>query len=451
MSSQEPQLARKLTLPSLIAFGVAYMSPGIVVSTFGVISVASNGAAPTAYAITTMAMLLTALSYSKMARLFPTSGSVYNYTRKMLGSRIGFLAGWAILLDYFFLPMVAWLIQATYLHTQFPAVPLWGWLALNIVVTTAINIYGVALADRVNRTLLALSITVLVALVAFCVYYLAGHNTGAPTAGFWSPAASLPVVAGGAAIAAYSFLGFDAVSTLAEETRRPERTVPRGIVGTVLVGGLIFVIISFLLQWVHPGSSFTNPDSAGYALATLIGGSNFANVINIAGVVGGFASGLAIQASTSRLLYVMGRDGALPKRFFGYLHPRFRTPVWNLLLIGAIAMIALALDLATAQSFINFGAFLGFTLVNLCVITYFIRQARHGTRRSVFGYLLLPLAGAAVDVYLLTKLSAAAIYLGIGWLILGTIYLTVITRGFRTTPPELSPTSEKPPPTEVAS
>ncbi|GAB3003787.1 APC family permease [Amycolatopsis acidiphila] len=442
MSTEDTRLTARLTLPGVVVFGLSYMAPAIVVSTFGVIAVATHGAAPSGYLLATIAMLLTALSYGKMARIFPVSGSVYTYARKMLDPRVGFLAGWAILLDYFFLPMVAWLIQSVYLNAQFPAVPVWAWLVVNIVLTTGINILGLVVADRVNRTLMALTIAGLVVLVAFCVHYLATSSHASAGQAFFSPASGFSAISAGAAIAAYSFLGFDAVSTLSEETRNPRRTIPRAIVLTVLAGGVLFVGISFVMQWVHPGARFDDPSSAGYAMSTLVGGKAFADVINIVTLIGGFASGLTIQASTSRLLYVMGRDGVLPRRFFGHLHRKLRTPVPNLLLIGAAALLALNLSVETATSFINFGAFLGFMLVNLCVIAYFVRQRRTGGRPSVFGHVLVPLAGAAVDVYLLTQLSSIARYLGLGWLALGVVYLAVLTRGFRKAPPEFELTDQ---------
>src|SRR3954452_22138303 len=216
-------LVPRLGLLSVVVFGIAYMSPNVVVSTFGVIAGASSGAAPMAYLIATLAMTLTALSYGKLARRYPASGSVYTYARRLLDARIGFLAGWAILLDYFFLPMVAWLIQALYMHVQFPGLPVWAWLVVNIAVTTAINALGIVLADRINKVLLAVIVIGLVALVAVCVHHLGGSSAAAGGHALWNPATSIGAVTAGAAIAAYAFLGFDAVSTLSEEVRDPRR------------------------------------------------------------------------------------------------------------------------------------------------------------------------------------------------------------------------------------
>ncbi|MBP0457801.1 APC family permease [Streptomyces montanisoli] len=433
-----PALAARLGLLSVVLFGVAYMSPSIVMTTFGVISSTSGGAAPTAYVVATVAMLITALSYGKMARILPASGSAYTYAREMIDSRVGFLVGWAILLDYFFLPMVAWLIQSLYLNAQFPAVPVWGWLIANIVVTTGINILGTVLADRVNKVLMGLTVAGIAAFVVMCLHHLGGGSAGSAAAPLWSGHVTVGAVSAAAAIAAYSFLGFDAVSTLSEETVDAGRTIPRGIVLTVLAGGLVFVVVAYVMQWVHPGGHFADESTASYTMSVLVGGRTFADVVNVVVLIGGFASGLAIQASTSRLMYVMGRDGVLPRRFFGRLHARLKTPVLNLLLVGAAAFIALSLSLATATSFINFGAFTAFTMVNVCVVAHFVRNRGTGAGLPLFGHVVLPVLGAAVDVYLLTQLSSTAIWLGAGWLALGIVYLVALTRGFRRPPPAMN-------------
>ena len=438
MSQTPSQLVPKLSLPSIVVFGLAYMAPGIVVSTFGIIAATSRGAAPTAYIVATVAMALTALSYGKMARTYPASGSVYTYARKLLDPRIGFLAGWAILLDYFFLPMVAWLIQSLYMNVEFPVLPVWGWLVVNIVATTLVNVLGIVIADRVNKVLLSLTVLGLVALVVVCVHRITGTAAIGGAHAMWNPATSLTAVTAGAAVAAYSFLGFDAISTLSEEVRDARRNVPRGILLTVIIGGGIFFLIALLMQWVHPGGAFADESTAGYAVMVDVGGKNFADVLNVVSLLGGFASCVAVQASTSRLMYVMGRDGVLPRRAFGYLHPKFRTPIFNLVLIAVVALFAMKLSLGTATSFINFGAFLAFSLVNICVIAAWVRHRRTGRRMGIFSYVVLPTAGAVVDLYLITKLSHTAVMLGLGWLVLGFAYLCVLTRGLRQSPPEFS-------------
>ncbi|PSS43149.1 Putrescine importer PuuP [Arthrobacter woluwensis] len=437
MSTENVKLTPRLSLTSVVVFGLAYMAPGIVISIFGIIALTSNGTAPTAFALATAAMFLTALSYAKMAKAFPTSGSAYVYARRTLDSRVGFLVGWAILLDYLFLPTVAWLFQSFYLAAQFPAIPVWGWLLLNAGLTTIINILGIVLADRVNKVLLLITVLLIVLFLAYCLAYLSGNPPASFTDPIWNPGMTIGAISSAAAIAAYSFLGFDAVSTLSEETKNSKRNIPRAIVLVVLIGGSIFVVVSYIMQLVHPGAQFEDPATAAYAMQILIGGQFYANAANLVSIIAAFASGLAIQASTSRLLYVMGRDGVLPRRLFGRLNPRTKTPIFNLVLVGVISLLALNLSLDIATSFINFGAFLAFAVVNLCVIAYFFRTRGNGPRRSIIGYIIIPLAGAAVDIYLLTQLSPIAIIIGCCWLGLGIIYLAFLTKGFRKEPPEM--------------
>ncbi|MFE4229990.1 APC family permease [Arthrobacter sp. NPDC056886] len=432
-------LATRLSLVGVVLFGLSYMSPSIVMQTFGIISGTSGGAAPSAYLIAMGAMLLTALSYGKLARVFPTSGSAYTYAGRLLGRHVGFVVGWSILLDYFFLPVVAWLVQSLYLNAQFPEVPIWAWLLINAGLTTLVNILGITMIDRVNRVLLVLAIAVVAAFVAVCVVYLGGSDAPplAVTDAFWNSTATFGTIVAAASIAAYSFLGFDAVSTLSEETHNPKRNIPRGIIMTVLIGGTFFTLVAFVMQLVHPGGIFENESTVGYTMSVQVGGTAFADVLNILQILGGFAGCVVIQASATRLMYVMGRDGVLPRRFFGYLHPKFRTPILNILLVGAASFLAIGLSLETAASLINFGAFLAFAMVNICVVSYFVRCRRNGTSVSILGFLIFPLGGAAVDIYLLLNLGPNALTLGVGWLVIGLIYLAVLTRGFRRKPPEL--------------
>lgn len=316
--------------------------------------------------------------------------------------------------------------------------PVGVWLVSTIVVTTAINVLGIVLADRVNKALMAVTFVTLAVLAGVCLHHVAGHPTPLAQA-FWNSGSSASAVVAAAAIAAYSFLGFDAVTTLSEETIRPQGTIARAVVLIVVIGGLLFVAMGLVLQWAHPGGQFGNADSAGYEVARTVGGAGFAGVVNIATIASFVASGLAVQASTSRLLHVMGRDAVLPRAFFGRLHPKLRTPVPALLLIGAVGLLGLAVDVEEAMSFINFGAFLGFTLVNLAVIGHFFAHRHDSPRPSAFGHLVLPAAGAVVTVFLLTQLGTTALVLGLIWLALGAVHLVVLTRGLRRPVPEFGP------------
>lgn len=438
MSQPVKKLIPQLNLAGLVVFGVSYMAPAVVIAIFGVIAVTSVGASAMAYLAATVAMILTALSYGKLARTYPESGSIYTYARRTIGSHLGFLSGWVILLDYMFLPMVAWLITGLYFSAQFPFLPGWAWGLIVIAFCTVTNIVGLKLADRFNRVLLFLTFVGVLALIGFGIAFAAESGNSVSVA-IWPEGATVGAVTAAAAIAAYSFLGFDAVSTLSEETKDPKRTVPRGIVLVVLTGGVIFVLTSFVMQWAHPGLEFDNVDTAGFEVLTVIGGPVFAGLINSTVLIGGLASCLAVQASGSRLLFVMGRDGVFPRKVFGFLHDRFRTPVFNLLLIAAIGIVGQFLTVGDATSLVNFGAFLAFTVANVCVFAlWYKNRASMPLRTHFFGYLIIPVLGAAVDIYLLFQLSPIAHIIGGSWLLIGIIYVAVLTRGFTRPAPSMS-------------
>ncbi|OXN01099.1 APC family permease [Bifidobacterium vansinderenii] len=438
-----PQLQRTMGLRSIVLLGLAYMCPIIVLGTFGVISATSHGATAMSYAAATIAMLFTAGSYGRMAVLHPEAGSAYTYVGKTISRKLGFLVGWAVLLDYMFLPMVVWLIGASYLAAKFPAVPIWAWVLGFIVLTTAINIVGLSVADKINFALMTFQAIVIITFVGLSIRSVVtgdGASALVSAGPFLGDGSSLSAVVAGGAIAAYSFLGFDAVTTLSEETRDPKKTMPRAILLIAAVGGLIFIGVSYFTQLVHPGGVFIDESSAAYEIAAQIGGNLFTSVF-IAGLCfGQFTSGIATQASASRLLYVMGRDGVLPKKFFGRLSAKFDTPVLSILLVAAIGLIAMFLDVATSTSFVNFGAFTSFTLVNVCVIVAYLKADAEQRKEYLPGgalrNILLPILGALFCLYLLVHLDIHALILGLSWLAIGVVILAVLTGGFKHNPPE---------------
>lgn len=433
------RLQRTLSLGSVVLFGIAYMTPIIVLGTFGILAQTTNGMVPAAYLAALVAMFFTAMSYGRMAAAFPVAGSAYSYVRKAISPRLGFIAGWAVLLDYLFLPMAIWLIGAAYLGSAFPAVPQPVWVLTFIVVTSLINVVGLKLANTVNALLMIVQFLVLAAFVALSIHYVGGDASQPlwTLSPFFNGDMQMPLIMSGAAIACYSFLGFDAVSTLTEETRDPRRTIPKAIMLITLIGGLIFVSVSYFVQRAHPAFVFESVDSAAYEIARNIGGDIFVTIFLIGLVVGQFASGLSAQASGSRLLFAMGRDGVLPKSLFGRLSERFGTPVNSILLCAVVALLALKLDVTTSTSFINFGAFLAFSLVNLSVIFhYWLGGEKRGLREVVL-FLIFPLIGMLADLWLMISLDRLAIILGVSWLVIGLVYLAWLTGGFRKQPPEM--------------
>lgn len=432
-------LKRSLKLSHVVILGLGYLTPMTVFDTFGIVSQETGGHVPMAYLLALVAMLFTASSYGKMVKEFPVAGSAYSYTRNTINPHVGFLVGWLSLLDYLFLPMINVLLTKIYGSAAFPEVPGWMWVVGATLILTLINIMGANITANFNSLLVLFQVCVTVIFVILAYRAVAGGlGTGevVTAAPFVSPTMSFSTLMTGASLLCFSFLGFDAVSTFTEEAIEPKKTIPRGIFLTALIGGLIFITASYFGTAAFPDVSiFENPEAPSPEIAAALGGAFFKAIFLAGALVASIASGLASLTSTSRLLYAMGRENVLPKRLFGYVSPRFRTPVVNIIVVGIFCMSALFLKLEQAISFINFGALIAFTFVNLCVITHFIIRKKMRGPKAMFNYLLSPLVGASFVGYLWYNLDMHSLTLGLIWAALGILYLVITTRGFKKKPP----------------
>ena len=416
-------LKKTLGLGGLILFGLAYMTPMIVFGTYGVIYEESGGQVATSYLMAMVAMLFTAIAYAVMAKRIPESGSSYGYVTKVFGDKLGFLVGWVILLDYLFLPMVIWLIGGVYLEAYAPSVPSWFWLMAFIALTTVLNIVGFGVAKKVNLVLMILQLAVIIAFCAMAITIIGDQPVENPVL----PDMNLAFV--GAAIACYSFLGFDAVSTMAEDTQDPQKNVPKAIIWVTLLGGTIFAGASYILGAAFPDISLFASDSAAADMATQIGGIAFSSIFVATLVVAQFTSGVSAQAGASRLLFAMGRDGVLPSKVFGVLHDKFHTPWISIVIVGLVGLLALKMDITTSTSFINFGAFLAFIFVNLCAVVTYLRMApTERTLTTGLTHLVAPALGVICIAKLLVSLDSHAITLGMCWLAVGAALMVFLTK-----------------------
>ncbi|URN88523.1 MAG: APC family permease [Pseudomonas protegens] len=432
-SAQSTSLRRILGLPALVFFGLVYMVPLTVFTTYGVVTQLTGGRTAAAYVITLLAMIFTALSYSVMVKKYPIAGSAYSYASLSFGPGIGFLAGWSLLLDYLFLPMINYLVIGLFLNLAFPAVPAWVFVVATISLVTLLNIRGIGSVSSMSNLIVCAQMVFVVVFVALVVRQLAGAESldlSAPWVGDGSQDGLLPLMAG-AAVLCLSFLGFDAVSTLAEETRDPRRDIPRAIVITTLGAGLLFILLAMTSQLAFPGSSFKDADSAASEVMLHAGGRFLEMFFTATYVAGAAGSALASQASVSRILFSMGRDGILPRRVFGTLSERYKTPVVAIVLVSLVSLLAVVIDLTTLASMISFGALVAFSVVNLAVIKSHLGQGQPRSTARLLQYGLLPLIGFALIAWLWTSLSALTLGIGLAWFALGLLYLGIHTRGFR--------------------
>jgi amino acid transporter len=435
----EGRLQRALGLPSLVLFGLVYMVPLTVFTTYGIVTETTGGRLPVAYIVTLVAMVFTAVSYARMSSAYPVAGSAYTYSQKSFGAPIGFLTGWSLLLDYLFLPMINYLVIGIYLAAAFPAIPAWVFIVAAIAIVTVLNIVGIVSVARANFLIIAIQTLFIGTFVVLAVGKLFGHGSidvAAPFTGDGTVGGASPIFAG-AAVLCLSFLGFDAVSTLSEEARAPKRDVPRAILIATVLSGLIFIALSYVSQLVYPSNKFADVDSGSLDVMTAAGGQFLSTFFTAAYVAGALGSALTSQASVARILYAMGRDGILPRRVFGHVSERYSTPVYVILVVSAISLLAVVIDLATLASLISFGALVAFSAVNLSVIKHYFIDVRERQGGQLLASLVIPLIGFILTVWLWTSLSGLTLVIGLCWLAIGFIWLLGVTRGFRRPTPVL--------------
>lgn len=431
-----PSLRRVMGIPSLVAFGLAYMVPMTIFTTYGVITTLTEGHLPAAYVVTLVAMLFTACSYAFLVGVIPAAGSAYSFAQRVLGDHVGFVTGWTLMLDYILLPLINYLLIGLYLNAQFPVVPSWVFVLAAIVLVTVLNVIGIMVIRNANMVLVAFQVVFAAVFLGLAAWKVpSGQSLLEP---FYSPDMSMAPVVSGAAVLCLSFLGFDAVSTLAEEARDPRRTVPRAILLTTLIGGAFFVVVSWAGHLVRPDwQDFTSPDAAALEIMQTLGGNLMIAFFLAAYISGATASALASQASVSRILFAMGRDGVLPRAVFGRLSRRYRTPVGAIAVVSAISLGALVVDLDLVASVISFGALFAFSLVNLSACKHFLVDEHRRGAGAVVKYGVVPATGFLLTIWLWTSLSGAAFSVGLVWLAAGLVYLAVMTRGFRAAPPRV--------------
>jgi putrescine importer len=431
------RLKRVLTLWDLVFFGIICITPIAPIPLFGVAQRLSNGQATATILIAMVAMLITAVSYGRMAALFPVAGSAYTYVGRGLNGHLGFLAGWAMFLDYLLIPMINTIYCAVTVHRLAPGIPYVFWAALFAGMATWLNLRGIRTNSLANEVLLIFMGLVLAIFAVLAVRYLIGLSGLAGLMSLkpiYDPATfNFTAVRTATSFAALTYIGFDSVTTLAEEVDNPRRNVPLATMMVCLFTGLAGGLMVYLGQLVWPEyRNFPNVETAFMDVTRRVGGVALFNAMAAVLVVAQFGSGLTGQAGAARLLYGMGRENVLPEKVFGRLDAG--NPAWNILIVGTISFGgALVFDFEGAAEVLNFGAFLAFMGVNLATCRQFYFADREG-RPRFFRDLLLPVAGFLFCLGIWVSLPSPAKIIGGCWLVAGLIYDAISTRGFRTQP-----------------
>jgi amino acid transporter len=428
------ELKRSISTFDLLIYGLVFMVPIAPWAIFGTVYNSAAGMVPLVYLLGLVAMIFTALAYSQMARSFPLAGSVFSYVGRGIHPHVGFFAGWAILLDYLFVPTLIYVFAAESMIGLFPSTPRSLWAVMFVVVNTLINLAGIGSLKAANRIFIVVQLTFVLAFIVIAVIAINGQtlpNVHWSTIPIWNPElVSAPLLASALSIAVLSFLGFDGISTFAEETTGKRNPAGRAMIIALFVVAALFIVQTWLASLLAGGRTAFSQGESGNAFFTLIrttAGIWWMKAFLVVNVVSvGFANAMAAQAATSRLLYSMSRDGQLPA-FLSRISGR-QVPTAALLFVSAISL-ALALffvgQIGLISSLVNFGALFSFCLLHVSVVWFFL--VRQGSR-NYLTHLVVPIMGFLIVGYVLLNADALAKIGGLLWMIVGAAVFAVNIR-----------------------
>lgn len=418
------ELRRSMSLSDVVVFGLIYMVPLAPLPVFGLIYNFSNGMAALVYIVAAIAMIFSAISYAEMAKRYPIAGSVYSYVQKGMNPFIGFIAGWAILLDYLLLPALLSVFAATAMVTLLPSIPAWVWVVAFVILAATINLRGVKLTAGMNKIFLTIQMVVLGIFVIGALIALAnGQATLSWSPIYQSTDFNWTIVFGAIPLAALSFIGFDAISTLNEEAKGGGETVSKATMIVLVVVTVLFVAQVYLAAlFVPTGTYFSDGNdvnNAFYNLSAQVVAPWFKVVITLtSALVAIFANSIASQATSSRLVFSMARDGKLPK-VLAWVNPKTKVPQ-NAMLFIAILSLIIGVTGSAHQGFlttlVTFGALTAYILLNLAVLVHFgvVQKSQR-----FFAHWISPVLGTAVLGYALWNTEIMTKIVGVGWLLIG--------------------------------
>ena len=440
------EFRRVLKLRHLVLYGLAYVTPTAPFPMLGIVAIVSVGHLAPVYLVALFALFFTATSYGKMAARHPIAGSAYSYSQQAIHPHVGFVVGWALFLTYILVPLLSVIAARDLCFDMIPSVPAWLWIVLFVVFMTAINFFGIKVTAGANAIMTGVMIFAAALFVVLAIIALSngvGEGVILSTKPFYNPATfDINLILAGTAIGLFSYIGFDAVSTLAEEVENPRVNIGRATVLVCLFCAVIFVVVAYLAQMVWPDySTLPSGVHAVLNISEKIGGLTFRWIVFLIMIVAGVSCALAGQVSAARIMYGMGRDGVLPHKFFSYVSKKYRIPSYNLLLIAVVSLVLAFLmhyiygekAFQIAAQVLNYGAFLGFFAVNLSVIFEycFRKKPEKFGILEVWRYILMPLIGMIICGIIFFKLEKNVLIYVTGWMVFGLAYYAFITKGFR--------------------
>ncbi|MGE6494031.1 amino acid permease [Cupriavidus metallidurans] len=440
--SEHDGLRKVLGAVDLVLMGIgAIIGTGIFVLT-GTGALTAGPALTVSFVIAAMACGFAALCYAEFASAIPVSGSIYTYSYATLGEIVAWMIGWDLLLEYglatsavsvgwsgYFQSLIAGF--GIHLPTALTAAPgavpgehtLFNLPACLIMLAiTWIVSYGVKESARLNNVMVAIKISVVLLFIAVGVWHVKPAN--------WQPFAPFGMtgVFNAAALVFFAFIGFDAVTSAAEEVRNPRRDLPIGIIGSLAVCTILYVTVAAIMTGIVPYMKFEGVDHP-VSLALQYAGQNWvAGFVDLGAILGMTTVILVMTYGQTRIIFAMSRDGLLPEAL-STVHPVHATPYTATWTVGIVfAAIAAFVPLNVLAELINIGTLAAFTLISIAILV--LRRTRPDSRRGFRcpGVPVVPLLAVGFCLFLMAHLQALTWIAFLCWIGLGLIIYFAYSR-----------------------
>ena len=462
--TEEPEhrLRRALGPWNIVALGVGAIIGAGIFATIGTAAAGDSvrpGAGPAlvlSFVLTAIACGFIALCYAEFASMVPVSGSAYTYAYGTLGELLAWIIGWDLIIEYAIGNVAVAISWANYFNTLLEGLGLHvpRWLTIDYttaaskmpqVVAAAPHILGIPIVFNVLAMAIVAAITVVlvwgiresasfnfwmvaIKLVVLGFFVFVSFRYVKPE--HWTPFApnGFGGIASGAAIIFFSYIGFDAVSTVAEECRNPKRDMPIGIIGSLIVCTLVYIVVALVFVGMIPypalKQTLANEQAEPLTMAMRFAAMPnwMVGVVAFGSVVAHTAVLLVFQLGQPRIFFSMARDGLLPP-VFAKVHPRFRTPHVTTILTGVgVGVTAAFTSLDEMVNLTNIGTAFAFILISVGIIILRYREpARERPFRVPFGPWLLPVAGIVCCVGIIYYLPQPSWWRFVAWLALGMV------------------------------
>jgi len=415
----KPVLSRKLSLLYLIAFGLNYLQPMGPVVIFGLLLTKSSGSVILPYLLAFVGMFFTLCSYIRLSKEFPLAGSLYSYIYHIMGNKVAFIAGWLLLLDYLLIPAIALAGAAHYIQASSPKLHYGTILATVTLLMAIINIRGIYITSRVSLIILLGQLAVVITFIVMCINW-AYHTPLKLIISQPFEFSGAKNLLQAASLAIFGYLGFDAISTLSEESNKPFVNIPKAMFFCLFIGCILACLVAYFGTLVMPDWRLmvNRPEwinTALFNISGIVGGNLFASLFTYAFILAMLATNIVGTTAASRLLFSMGRDGVLPSQFFSKIHKKWKTPYCNIIFLALICLTIGSLSsIEQIVGLINYGTIASFILLNISAIIFCLKNKKDNSF-----LVILPIVAAIIMFVIFVNMQRINLLFGTLWLILG--------------------------------